>query len=225
MTSGQATNGMNAQTLAAVDQLSCLLPLKERQERLAPSLRALHRAILQAFATAGAPPTRQQIAARADIADVDAALGHLADDDLVVLTPDRREIAGAYPFTVEAREHAVRVNGHDVHAMCALDALSVAPMFGTETRIESRCRVTGEPIRIHMQDARVLSAQPDTPWVGIRWQSTSGCAAQSLCMEMVFLRDRDTAEGWRDADSANTSIFDLPQAIRFGAAFFRPLVA
>ncbi len=142
-----------------------------------------------------------------------------------MLTADRAEVAGAYPFTAEPRVHRVQVGGHTVYAMCALDALSVAPMFETCTRIDSRCHVSERPIVIQMEAAGVIDAQPASPWVGIRWQATSGCAAQSLCMEMVFLYDRATAEAWQQEDPDNISIFDLPDAVAFGAAFFRPLLA
>ncbi|HUT40138.1 MAG TPA: alkylmercury lyase family protein [Gammaproteobacteria bacterium] len=209
---------------AAIDHLNSLLPLKDRQLALAPSLRALHRDILRGFAEAGAPPTRAQIAARPGLGDADAALAHLAGDDLIVLTPDRSGVAGAYPFTAEPRAHRVQVNGHAVHAMCALDALAVAPMFETGTRIDSRCHVSKRPIRILMQGAQVTDAQPARPRVGIRWQSTSGCAAQTLCMEMVFLYDRAMAEAWRQEDPGHIDIFDLPDAVHFAAAFFRPLL-
>jgi mercuric reductase len=210
---------------AAIDHLNRLLPLKDRQDALEPPLRDLHRDILRSFAAKGAPPARAQIAARPGIDDVDAALRRLAGDDLIVLTPDRTELAGAYPFTAEARVHRVQVNGHTVHAMCALDALAIAPMFDTETRIDSRCHVSKRPVRIHMQGARVISAQPADPRVGIRWQGTSGCAAQSLCMEMVFLDKQATAGAWQQEDPDNISLFDLPDAVEFGAAFFRPLLA
>lgn len=209
---------------AAIDHLNSLLPLKARQNALAPPLRALHRAILEAFAETGVPPARAAIAARPGIDDVEAALGELAAGDLVVLNPARDAVSGAYPFTVEARVHRVQVNGHTVHAMCALDALSIAPMFGTATHIDSRCHVSDRPIAVDMQDTDIVSAQPATPRVGIRWQGTSGCAAQSLCLEMVFLYDRETAEAWQQEDPKHISLFDLPDAVAFGAAFFRPLL-
>lgn len=209
---------------AAIEQLNGLLPLQQRQAALDAPLRDLHRAILRGFVETGTPPARTDIAARPGIGDVDAALKRLAGDDLVVLNPERDAVTGAYPFTIESRVHRVRVNGHTVHAMCALDALSVAPMFDTETHIDSRCHVSGEPIAIDMQGTRVTQARPEAPWVGIRWQGTSGCAAQSLCMEMVFLRDAATAQAWRAQDPDNISVFNLPDAIRFGAAFFRPLL-
>ncbi|MGB5541412.1 MAG: alkylmercury lyase family protein [Gammaproteobacteria bacterium] len=209
---------------AAIEHLNSLLPLKDRQLALAPPLHALHRDILYGFAETGVPPTHAQIAARPGLGDADAALARLAGDDLIVLTPDRSGVAGAYPFTTETRAHRVQVNAHTVHAMCALDALAVAPMFETGTHIDSRCHVSKRPISVRMQGAQVTDAQPASPWVGIRWQGTSGCAAQSLCMEMVFLYDRATAGAWQQEDPGHIDIYNLPDAVEFAAAFFRPLL-
>jgi hypothetical protein len=160
------------------------------------------------------------------LADVplDDALQQLAADDLVVLSPDRREVTGAYPFTIEERVHTVSINGRQLHAMCALDAMSVAPMFDAVTTVCSRCHVSGEPVEVSMQGNRVTSSCPDRPWIGIRWQGTSGCAARSLCLDMVFLRDEATARAWQAQDSENISILELPSAVRLGAAFFCPLL-
>ena len=210
----------------ALDKLNGLLPLKARQSRLEPQLRNLHIAILRHFATAGGPLSRDEVTQQlGGDSTVDAALARLADDDLVVLTPDRRHITGAYPFTAEERVHAVLVNGHTVHAMCALDALAIAPMFETATRIDSRCHVTGSPVEIHMQGTELLSAKPGDVHVGIHWQGTSGCAAQSLCMEMVYLADAETAQRWQQQDSDNIDLYELPDAVSFAAAYFRPLLA
>ena len=214
---------MNAE--AAIDQLNLLLPLRERQQALPPELRDLHRAVLHGFAGSGRPPARVEIAARPAIRNVDAALQRLAADDLIVLTADRQQLSGAYPFTTESRVHRVQLNGHTVHAMCALDALAIAPMFGAGTHIDSRCHVSGVPVSIHMQGCRVVYAEPPAPWIGIRWQGTSGCAAHSLCLEMVFLRDRDTAGQWQRRSPESISLFDLRRAIRLGMAFFCPLVS
>lgn len=207
-----------------LDKLNSLLPLKARQSQLEPQSRNLHLAILRHFATAGGPLSRDEVAQQLGHDDVDAALARLAADDLIVLTPDRRDIAGAYPFTAEERVHAVLVNGHTLHAMCALDALAIAPMFETATRIDSRCHVTGSPVEIHMQGTELLSARPGDVHVGIHWQGTSGCAAQSLCMEMVFLADAETAQRWQQQDSDNIDLYELPDAVSFAAAYFRPLL-
>jgi hypothetical protein len=208
----------------ALDKLNSLLPLKAKQSRLEPQLRNLHIAILRHFATVGQALSRDQVAQLLEGADVDEALARLADDDLVVLSPDRQRITGAYPFTVEERVHEVLVNGQTVHAMCALDALAIAPMFETATRIDSRCHITDTPIEIRMQGEELLSAKPGGIMVGIHWQGTLGCAAQSLCMEMVFLGDAETAQRWQQQDSENTDLYELPDAVHFAAAYFRPLL-
>ena len=218
------TNGnLNMDINAALERLNSLLPLKQRQDLLDPELRNLHRAILEGFCRDGQPLSREQIAAQLGTEAIDSTLQQLAADDLIVLTPEQ-QLVGAYPFTAEERVHQVLVNGHTVHAMCALDALSVAPMFNTATRVDSRCHVSDAPIEVHMQGRELLSALPADPDVGIRWQGTSGCAAQSLCMDMLFLRDRETAVAWQQEDIPNMSIFDLPAAVAFGAAFFTPLL-
>jgi hypothetical protein len=142
-----------------------------------------------------------------------------------VLTPDRAAIAGVYPFTLEPRVHRVQVNGHVLCAMRALDAPAIAPVFGIRAPIASRCRVSGQPVAIRMRGGRVTEAQPADTRVGIRWQGTAGGAAQSRCLERVFLWDRAAAGGWRQADPDNISRFGLPAAVSFGAAYFRPLLA
>jgi len=209
----------------ALARLNRLLPLKERQDRLDPPLRALHREILRSFAERGCPPSRGQIAAHTAKNGVDTALRRLAEDDLIVLSADRRLVTGAYPFTLEQRAHRVTIGSVTVHAMCALDALSVAPMLEIRTRVNSACHVSAAPVEIVMQADKLVSAGPEHPCLGIRWQGTSGCAAHSLCMQMVFLADAATAEAWRRKDRSNTSVFDLPAAVEFGARFFRPLLA
>lgn len=209
---------------AALRRLNGLLPLKANQSRLASSLRKLHIAILRSYAHCGAPPSRAELERHAGIDDLAAALQRLADADLIVLTRDKAAIAGAYPFTSELRPYRVTLFGHEARAMCALDALSIAPMFDTLTQVQARCHVHGTPVEVHLDGSHVLATLPAQPYVGIHWQSTSGCAAQSLCMDMVFLRDQATAAAWRQSDPENIDCFDLADAIAFGAGFFRPLL-
>ena len=60
--------------------------------------------------------------------------------------------------------------------------------------------------------------------VGVRWQQVASCAAHSLCLEMVFLKDDETARQWQGGDTEHVTLFTIPEAINFGAAFFRPLL-
>ena len=158
--------------------------------------------------------------------DVDAAWQQLASRDLIVLSKDRRDPVGAYPMTTEPTPHRLIFAGRAVNAMCALDALSVTPMFGGQVEIQSTCRVTGKPVVVRQRDESILEALPAGVLVGIRWQRPSTChAAHSMCMEMVFLGDRQAAAAWHAGDLDNHSVLTLPEAIGLGASFFQPLVA
>lgn len=159
-------------------------------------------------------------------AEVDTCLKRLADDDLVVMAGDGREVLGAYPVTTEKTAHGIEVLGQRIYAMCALDAVSVAPVFDSVVKITSSCHVTGKPVVIEMHGSDILTAHPSLDVrVGVRWQKPVGHAAHSMCMEMVFLIDEHTARQWQGGDEMNISLFDLPAAVDFGSAFFRPLLS
>jgi hypothetical protein len=209
----------------AVQRLNSQLPLKARQLALPPELASVHRATLTSLAEQGRPPGREELKELLAGGDVDAALTRLANDDLVVLNAAGDGIAGAYPMTTETTPHHLRVNKQPVNAMCALDALSVGPMFNAEVEISSHCHVTGTAITLHMQGEtlREVSPSPEVR-VGVRWQNPSACAAHSMCLEMVFLQDQPTALEWQAGDTENTSLFNLQDAIAFGAGFFTPLL-
>jgi hypothetical protein len=151
----------------------------------------------------------------------------LQSNDMVVFGQDGEPV-GAYPFTMEEREHNIHVNGHQVYAMCALDALAVSPMFNMDTEINSECRVTGEPVHIHQSGQTIKNlAEVGDVYFGIVWGAADGsfCCADSLCTEMIFLRDEDIARQWLDDDPENREIFTLPESVTFAARFFVPLVA
>jgi hypothetical protein len=210
---------------AALARLNAQLPLKARQARLSPALRAMHRLVLECLVTQGRPPRVDELRRVAMGEDVITGLRHLGAEDLVVLDQDGSLPLGAYPVTSETTPHAVRVNSHDIFAMCALDAVSVAPMFDTEVWIDSSCHVSHTPIVLKMQGGEILQQQPgEDVTVGIRWQMPTAVAAHSMCMQMVFLKDRSTAQAWQAGDTRNIALFSLPQAVQFGQAFFRPLL-
>ena len=215
---------MNAKLDNALQRLQRILPLKDRQDACSTPVKQLHRSILRSFVEQGRILNRDEMGEL--VTDLDDAVNVLRENDMVTFSADGTAV-GAYPFTMETREHVVNVNGHQVHAMCALDALAVSPMSGMDTQVDSRCRVTGDAVRVKQSGTRILN--PDEAGdihFGIIWgaESTDSCVADSLCMEMMFLKDAETARNWLEADPDNREIFTLQEAVDFGARFFTPLL-
>lgn len=209
----------------ALERLRTILPLKERQDACSKQIKELHQRVLRSFVDRGKILSREEM--KQYVSNLEDAAGVLKEMDMVVFSRDGGPV-GAYPFTMEAREHAVRVNGHQVHAMCALDALAVSPMFGVKTQITSRCRVTGDPVDIQQSGYDILNSdEAGNIHVGISWGAANNdsCIADSLCLEMIFLRDGDVSRQWLADDPDNREVFTLPDAVEFGGRFFTPLLS
>ena len=210
----------------AIVRLNQQLPLAARQQALPTALRSLHRSLLYSFVRQGRPLNRHQIQEQFPRLSSGQAVADLAAQDLVVLKTEGNEAVGCYPMTLEKTPHAIRLDNYAFYAMCALDALSIAPLFGCRVQIDSRCALSDEPVRIVMQDTQLIEVSPSAELrVGIRWQSPGGVAAHSMCREMVFVRDVEHAHRWQQASDLDSSLFSLPDAITFGYGFFRPLLA
>lgn len=199
-------------TSAAVTRLEEHLPLRTRQRALPAEVAAEHRRILHAFAHDGQPPSDVSI----------VTLQRLSTDDLVVVDANGC-IEGAYPFTLADTGHVLRINDFWVRAMCSLDAIAVAPVFGLRVEVTSQCAVSGRAIHIRQDAGTVLDADPEDLRVGVRWQRPQGCAARTTCRDMVFLDGPESAAAWDDTGSAG--IFSLGEAVAFGRGFFGPLVS
>ncbi len=163
-----------------VRRLQEILPLQTRRSALPEAERRLHRQILRSFAHEGRPPTVTECAGFLGVDDAGGFLARLAKDDLIVLDADG-SIEGAYPFTTSRTAHRVGLMGRTVHAMCALDALAMAPMFDAASVVDSRCEVEGTSLRIEQSGGELVAASPaGSIYVGIQWGTTGETAAHSL---------------------------------------------
>ncbi len=216
---------MTMNTAETLYHLHGLLPLKERQQSLSSEETKLHRTILRSFMKLGRPLEMAEISSSLSVADSDASLARLGACDLIVLD-GRGEVIGAYPFTTEKTAHRLKVSGHWIHAMCALDALAVSPMFGQEVQIDSRCVISGEPIYIRQRGLELLETIPSGEiLLGIHWQEVGNCAADSLCQEMVFLKNLAAAISWQSLVQDARELFSLREAMELAAEFFVPLIS
>ena len=197
----------------ALDKLNTLLPLAERQRNLKPEYRDKHRYILNELLSSGKA-----------LSDINASiLKVLEKNDLIVLD-ESNTIVGAYPFSLRPTAHHVSHNNINIFAMCAFDAIAIAPVFNVKINVTSQCYVTQEQIEIKQDKKQLLSASPSEDiHIGIRWQSPGSCSADSLCMEMIFLKDAGIAKHWQGGNE-NFSIFPLDTAIDFATRYFKPLL-
>jgi alkylmercury lyase len=212
---------MKPDVSAALKRLDAILPLLSGLKSLNGDNVALYCKLLNSYVERGRTLSRDEVAGLID--NPDEALKNIADHKLIVLDADGNP-CGAYPFTSETREHKVRVNGVTVHCMCALDALSVSPMFARPTVVDSRCHVTGKPIHLEQNGTHFSSGALDA-WFGINWgaATTDTVCAESLCLEMMFLADAPVARQWLAESPDSRETFDLPSAVAFAAGFFVPL--
>ena len=214
---------MNTKVLNAVEHLNKILPLTERQQKLGKELAGVYQNIILSYVETGRSLSKDEISQQ--VGNIDESIKTLKHYDMVVFDINDEPI-GAYPFTMEQREHEVTVNGHKVHCMCALDALAVGPMFEIETAINSRCHVTAQPVCITQRNREILHADKNGDvFFGISWNSAANnCCATSLCTEMIFLKGKQTADQWQAEDTDNREIFELRDAVDFAAGFFLPLM-
>ncbi|MDH5395219.1 MAG: alkylmercury lyase family protein [Gammaproteobacteria bacterium] len=199
---------------AALHKLNSLLPLKKRQDVLNPYLKSLYREIILSLAHTGQAPS---------VTDI-LSMNKLNQDDLIIYDEKNNKITGAYPFSLKQTPHRILLSESELFAMCAFDAVAIAPVYGVSVEIRSHCYITKDEINIKQNADKIVSVKPGSDiFIGIKWQPAGTCAAENLCMEMIFLKNGHVAREWQAA-SPNKNIFPLAEAIAFSVHYFRPLI-
>jgi hypothetical protein len=193
-----------------------------RRARLTESERELYFWILRHFRTKGRP-SNAEVREAADRHGIDAekGLGTLAREDLVHRGPDA-EIAVAYPFSGRPTAHRVRFpGGREVHAMCAIDALGIAPMFGEPIEVDSRDPVSGDEIRARVAADGAAEWSPGSAVVvaGVLDRQSDSC--RGCCPVLNFFVSPATAERWlAEHPQVRGSVISMPDAAAAGRAVF-----
>jgi mercuric reductase len=204
--------------------------IERRWNHYRPDLDRVRAAILQGFVETAHAPSLSELSAATGAAqeEVLSILGELKSRDLVVLDNSGRRVTGAYPFTEHETEHTVRHGERTLRAMCAVDALGVGAMIGTDVIVKSRCRACGTPIHAATADGgRALkSCNPENAvvWVGDHY--AGGCGATSLCTMIAFFCSDAHLCSWRDSSAAGVSGHRLSadEAHQLGCAIFGPML-
>ncbi len=96
-------------------------------------------------------------------AEAGALLDALVAKGCVVRDAVSGHITAAYPLSTQPTRHRVTLaGGQTVHALCAVDALGVSPVFGLSAAIEARCPHCERILRLEVADGEVRSRDPSS---------------------------------------------------------------
>jgi Alkylmercury lyase len=179
-----------------------------RLNRLTDEERALYRWILASFARGGNPAVDElcDLASHLGL-EIEDTLDLLAKLDLVHHDPSSGEILVAYPFSARPRGHSVLINStHRVEAMCAIDALGIAPMLEQPIEITSHDPLSGAEIWVRFD-----------PGEGAWWEpATAVVLSGNTCRQGPSFRGCcDVLNFFQTDDSANTYLAAYPELAGF----------
>jgi hypothetical protein len=193
-----------------------------RRARLSEPERALYFWILRRFAKGGRPgPVELRAEAERLDLELEPALATLRHEDLVHVDATG-EITVAYPFSGLPTAHRVRFpNGQEAFAMCAIDALGIAPMFDQSIEISSRDPLSGEQFHAGLAPDGTGSWQPAAAVVvaGVRDRQADSCTG--CCPVLNFFASSENAERWLDEHAqVRGQVISIEDAIASGRGVF-----
>jgi hypothetical protein len=193
-----------------------------RRARLTDSERELYFWILRQFRTTGRPRDGEvrEAAERLGM-DAERALETLAREDLVHRGSDG-EITVAYPFSGSPTAHRVRFpGGQEVDAMCAIDALGIAPMFGEPIEIDSRDPVSGDEIRARVAADGTAEWSPRSVVVVVGVLDRQSDSCRGCCPVLNFFVSPANAERWlAEHPEVRGDVISMQEAAAAGRAVF-----
>jgi len=187
------------------------------------------RTILRLYADRGGPPILADIVAATGIAadGITRALQTLRAHDLVDLDPHSGDIRLAYPFTQAITGHLVELRRHALYALCAIDALGAASMYGTDIAISSPCYRCGAPVHVETaaegKALRTVGPSGAVVWYDFAYD---GSAAISCCPAiMFFCSDEHLRQWFNDQKPRRNGIsLSIDEALEVGRAIFGPVL-
>jgi len=152
--------------------------------------------------------------------DPDQSREKLAREDLIHCNGEG-EVTVAYPFSGRPTRHRVRIEGYTVFAMCAIDALGVAPMFERAIVIESSDPLTNAEISIWLQPDGTGTWQPNEAVVVTGRACADRAAFKGCCHVLNFFASPDNAERYlSEHEDVSGFPITMRQAIEVGRAIF-----
>jgi Alkylmercury lyase len=180
--------------------------------------------ILREFAAHGRPPALSDLKKNMELPSIGAArriVKRLYEAD--ILTKEGDEIISAYPFSAKATRHRVAFeDGHEVHALCATDALGIHFMLHRPITVRSRCPACENEMTVVVKDGVVVSSDPDGIVQFVSNSGQCGCTAKTFCPYMNFFCSKAHAAMWRERNPAlgKGELYSLRRTLKYGRQIF-----
>ncbi len=198
-----------------------------RLERLGESERKLYRWIVESFAHGGRPEVEQLCDRASELGiEIEVTLATFATLDLVHHDAASGEIIVAYPFSARPRGHTVLIDGtRRVEAMCAIDALGIAPMLQLPIEITSRDPHSGAEVWVRLDPGDGAWWEPNTTVVLTGSACSDGPSFRGCCDILNFFESEETAEQYLNNQPELAGFpISIPDAIEAGRAVFANLL-
>lgn len=195
-------------------------------QHLPPVIRELHRAVLRRFLDHGRCHRDDlRMTATALGVELDDALYRLESDDLVHTAADG-DIEVAYPFSGRPTTHTAHLTGRPpVAAMCAIDALGIPLMSGSDGVIYSADPVSQTRIQIRRHGSDWIW-QPSSAVVVISRTDCPGTLADTACESIAFHTTAQDAQAHLDSHpELRGVVLGQADAIAVAASVFGSLLA
>ena len=199
---------------------------QRRPHILAPAERRFCRVLLERFAV-GDCPSADEVSLLADELGLErtSALAALAEADLMHFSPDGAPLV-AYPFSAVARGYRVLIDGSvTVEAMCAVDALGIAPMLGLSTETRSQDPLTTTVVEVRVEPSGRARWSPRGAVVLSAQRCCGGPSFESCCDTLNFFESEASARRYLVAHPDVTGDpISIPEAVKAGKTAFGELL-
>ena len=141
--------------------------------------------------------------------------------------PATGAIVSLYPFSGVPTPHRVTVaGGRPVSAMCAIDALGIPFMLGSDAVIESVEPTSDTPIRVEIRDGHARWQPASAAVLTASIDDVQGPKAQRCCPTMNFFATAAAAEAYRAAHPEVAGrVLTQDEAVEHGRRYFGGLLA
>ena len=191
-----------------------------RASQISPSAHRLYRALIDGIVVTGELLDGDALvwATRLHPEELSRLFDELAHADWIG-RDERGDIVALYPFAPEPTDVRVQIEEAERFAMCATDALGVAPLLDRDVTIRSWCVHCEAPIHLALRPTRIALRHP--AGIVIVRRRTAGPAHQTRCAVTRFTCSPDHGQAWLGAHGGpNDVLVSLEAAFVEARAIF-----